>query len=321
MSVEDPVVITCSISGAIANRDQCPAIPYTPEEYAVEARRIVDEGGVMIHIHARTREGAPSYEVADFRDITEAIRSEVGDEVIINYSTGAIGIPVEKRLEYLRRLRPEVAALNMGSMNYAKYSKKRKGFVFNTVFQNPFDEIVEFLTAMKELGIKPEHECFDLGHVGSLYPLLDMGVLEPPLHVDCVMGVVGGVRPTARNLAAMAAEVPEGSHWAVIGISREQWMLVAAALTLGGSIRVGLEDNFYLPDGTMARSNGDLIAKARQMCVDAGRRPATVAEARALLGITALRPKPTGTAPVAAASAATPDAAAASAATPDASAP
>jgi uncharacterized protein (DUF849 family) len=285
MSVEDPVVITCAISGALANRDQCPAIPYTPEEYGAEARRIVDEGGTMIHIHARRPDGVPSYEVEDFRAITDAIRGEVGDDVIVNYSTGALGVSIEKRIEYLRELRPEVAALNMGSMNYAKYSKKRKDFVFKTVFQNPFDEIIEFLTAMKELGIKPEHECFDLGHVGSLYPLMDMGVLEPPLHVDCVMGVVGGARPTARNLAAMAAEVPEGSHWAVIGISREQWMLCAAALTLGGSIRVGLEDNFYLPNGEMARSNGDLIAKARQMTEDVGRRPATVDEARKLLGI------------------------------------
>jgi 3-keto-5-aminohexanoate cleavage enzyme len=233
MSVEDPVVITCSISGAIANRDQCPAIPYTPEEYGAEARRIVDEGGVMIHIHARRPDGTPSYEVEDFRAITEAIRDQVGDRVIINYSTGALGVSIEKRIEYLRELRPDVAALNMGSMNYAKYSKKRHDFVFKMVFANPFDEIIEFLTAMRELGIKPEHECFDLGHVGSLYPLIDMGLLEAPLHVDCVMGVVGGARPTAHNLAAMAAEVPAGSHWGVIGISREQWMLVAAALTSG----------------------------------------------------------------------------------------
>ncbi|TML30870.1 MAG: 3-keto-5-aminohexanoate cleavage protein [Actinobacteria bacterium] len=284
MSVEDPVVITCSISGAIANRDQCPAIPYTPQEYGAEARRIVDEGGTMIHIHARKPDGAPSYEVEDFRAITEAILGEV-DDVIVNYSTGAIGVPVEKRLAYLRALRPEVAALNMGSMNYAKYSRARKDFVFQTVFTNPFDEIIEFLRAMNELGIKPEHECFDLGHVGSLPPLLDMGVLEPPLHVDCVMGVVGGAPPTARNLAAMADNVPAGSHWGVIGISRDQWRLVAAALTIGGSIRVGLEDNFYLPDGEMARSNGELIAKARQMTEDAGRRPATVGEARQLLGV------------------------------------
>ncbi|HYY05300.1 MAG TPA: 3-keto-5-aminohexanoate cleavage protein [Candidatus Limnocylindria bacterium] len=284
MALDDPVVITCSISGSLANRDQCPAIPYTPEEYAAEARRIVDEGGSMIHIHARRPDGSPSYEVEDFRAITEAIRAEV-DDVIINYSTGAMGVPVDKRIAYLRALRPDVAALNMGSMNYAKYSHKRKDFVFKAVFANPFDEIIEFLTAMNELGIKPEHECFDVGHIGSLAPLVDMGVLRPPLHVSCVMGVTGGIPPTARNLALMADNVPAGSHWGVIGISRAQWLLVAAALTLGGSVRVGLEDNFYLPDGTMARSNGELIAKARQMTQDVGRRPATVAEARAILGV------------------------------------
>jgi 3-keto-5-aminohexanoate cleavage enzyme len=286
MALEDPVVITCAISGTIADRDQCPAIPYTPEEYAAEARRIVAEGGVHIHIHARTREGRPSYEIEDFQAIKDAIREEVGDAAIINFSTGTIGVPVSKRVAYLEAGRPEVAALNMGSMNYAKYSAKRKDFVFKFVFANPFEEIIELLDAMRRLGIKPEHECFDVGHVGSLAPFLDMGLLEPPLHADFVMGVVGGVPASARNLAAMADNMPAGKHhWGVIGIGRNQWMLVAAALTLGGSIRVGLEDNFYLPDGEMARSNGELIAKARQMTEEVGRRPATVEEARALLGI------------------------------------
>jgi 3-keto-5-aminohexanoate cleavage enzyme len=284
MSLEDPVVITCSISGVIANREQCPAIPYTPEEYGAEARRAVEEGASMIHIHARKPDGAPSYEIEDFSAITEAIRDAV-DDVIVNYSTGTIGVPVSKRIEYLRACRPEVAALNMGSMNYAKYSRSRKDFVFKMVFSNPFDEIIELLEAMNELGIKPEHECFDIGHIGSLAPLVDMGVLKAPLHVDCVMGVVGGIPPTPYNLAAMVENIPAGSHWGVIGISREQWMLLATALTLGGSIRAGVEDNLYLPNGEMARSNGDLIAKARQMTEDVGRRPATVAEARGLLGI------------------------------------
>ena len=293
MSLDDPVVITCSISGAIANRAQCPAIPYTPAEYAAEARRIVDEGGVMIHIHARKPDGTPSYEIEDFKAISDAIRGEVGDAVIVNFSTGTIGVPVAKRIEYLRACRPEVAALNMGSMNYAKYSRSKKQFVFKMVFANPFEEIVELLEAMNELEIKPEHECFDIGHIGSLTPLIDMGVLKTPLHVDCVMGVVGGIPPTARNLAAMVENLPanpsgeQASHWGVIGISRDQWMLVGAALSLGGSIRVGLEDNLYLPNGQMAKSNGDLIAKARQMTEDMGRRPATVAEARAALNIPA----------------------------------
>jgi len=287
-SFDDPVIISCSISGVIANRDQCPAIPYTPEEYAAEARRAVDEGASQIHIHARKPDGTPSYEVEDFRAITEAVLAEVGD-VIVNYSTGAIGIPIEKRIEYLRACRPDVAALNMSSMNYAKYSKRRKDFVFKAVFENSFDTIVEFLTAMKELGIKPEHECFDSGHVANLDPLIDMGLLEPPLQISLVMGVTGGIRPTPRNVNLMSDQIPGGpegeNQWQVIGISRDQWKLLASSLVLGGNVRAGVEDNLYLPNGEMAKSNGELIAKARQMAEDVGRRPASVAEARELLGV------------------------------------
>ena len=285
---EDPVIISNSISGAIANRDQCPAIPYTPEEYAAEARRIVDEGGSQIHIHARSPDGTPSYEIEDFRAITEAIRAEV-DDVIINYSTGAIGVPIEKRVAYLRELRPDVAALNMSSMNYAKYSRRRKDFVFKVVFENSFDTIIEFLTAMRELSIKPEHECFDAGHVANLDPLLDMELLAEPLQISLVMGVNGGIRPNARNVALMSEQIPGGpegpNQWQVIGISRDQWKLLGASLVMGGNVRAGLEDNFYLPNGEMAKSNGELIAKARQMAEDVGRRAATVAEARELLGV------------------------------------
>jgi len=287
-SFSDPVIISCSISGVIANRDQCPAIPYTPEEYAAEARRVVDEGASQIHIHARKPDGTPSYEVEDFQAITEAILTEVGD-VIVNYSTGAIGVPIEKRLEYLRACKPDVAALNMSSMNYAKYSRRRKDFVFKAVFENSFDTIIEFLTAMKEMGIKPEHECFDSGHVANLDPLIDMGLLEPPLQISLVMGVTGGIRPTPRNVTLMSDQIPGGpegpNQWQVIGISRDQWKLLASSLVLGGNVRAGVEDNLYLPNGEMCKSNGELIGKARQMAEDIGRRPASVAEARELLGV------------------------------------
>jgi len=294
---EDPVIISCSISGAIANREQCPAIPYTPEEYAAEARRAVDEGASQIHVHARTPDGAPSYEIEDFRAITEAILAAV-DDVIVNYSTGAIGVPLEKRVAYLRELRPDVAALNMSSMNYAKYSRRRKDFVFKAVFENSFDTIIELLGVMRDLGIKPEHECFDAGHVANLDPLCDMGMLEPPLQISLVMGVNGGIRPTARNVAFMSEQIPGGAEgpnaWQVIGISRDQWKLLGAALVLGGNVRAGLEDNLYLPGGEMARSNGELIAKARQMAEDVGRRAATVAEARELLGVPRREPAAAG---------------------------
>jgi 3-keto-5-aminohexanoate cleavage enzyme len=290
MGLADPVVITCAISGVVASREQCPAIPYTPAEYAAEARRIVDAGGVHIHIHARRPDGAPSHAAADFTAIRDAIVAEIGNAAIINFSTGTVGVPVADRVAYLEACPPEVAALNMGSLTYAKYSRSRREFVFDFVFANPFSEIVELLGAMRRLGIKPEHECFDLGHVGALEPLVDMGLLAAPLHADFVMGVLGGVPATARNLAAMADNLGdvwpgERHHWSVIGIGRAQWPMVAAALALGGSVRVGLEDNFHLPGGAMARSNGELVAQARELTEAAGRRPATVAEARELLGL------------------------------------
>jgi len=285
---EDPVIISNSISGVIANRDQCPAIPYTPEEYASEARRVVDEGASQIHIHARKPDGTPSWDTEDFAAITEAIRSEVGD-VIINYSTGAIGVSVEKRIEYLRACKPDVAALNMSSMNYAKYSRRRKEFVFKAVFENSFDEIIEFITAMNEIGIQPEHECFDAGHVANVDPLIDMGLLSGALQISLVMGVTGGIRPIPRNVQVMADQIPGGSesehNWQCIGISRDQWKLLGTAVVLGGNIRAGVEDNLYLPDGSMCRSNGDLIAKAREIVENSGRKVATVAEARKMLGL------------------------------------
>jgi 3-keto-5-aminohexanoate cleavage enzyme len=183
-------------------------------------------------------------------------------------------------------------------MNYAKYSRRRKEFVFAAVFENSFDTIIEFLTAMREIGIKPEHECFDAGHIANLDPLLDMGLLAEPLQISLVMGVHGGIRPNARNVALMSEQIPGGpegrNQWQVIGVSRDQWKLLAAGLTMGGNARAGLEDNFYLPDGEMAKSNGELIAKARQIAEDMGRRAATVAEAREMLGVPRREPAGAG---------------------------
>ena len=286
MSLDDPVILTCSISGAVANRDQCPAIPYTPEEYAAEARRIVDEGGSMIHIHARTPDGTPSYEVEDFRAITEAILAEVGD-VVINYSTGALGVPVEKRIAYLRELRPDVGALNMGSMNYAKYSRRRKEFVFSFVFENSFDTIRALLDGDERVRDPARARVLRLRPPGQPRPAAGHGRAAPAA-AGLVRDGRDGRHPAdgAQPRRTWPSRCPDVPHeWGVIGVSRDQWTLVAAALALGGNVRVGLEDNFYLPDGEMARSNGDLIARARRMAEDSGRRVATVAEARQRLGL------------------------------------
>jgi 3-keto-5-aminohexanoate cleavage enzyme len=174
-------------------------------------------------------------------------------------------------------------------MNYAKYSSKRKDFVFDFVFENPFRDISFLLSVMKEAGVKPELECFDVGHTNSIWPLLDKGLLKRPLQFSFIMGVLGGIRATTENLALQAREAPGDSTWEVIGISHEQWRMVAAALCLGGNVRVGLEDNFYLDaEGKrMARSNGELVEKAVRMARDIGREPATVDEARSMLTLEA----------------------------------
>ena len=210
--------------------------------------------------------------------------------MIVNYSTGAIGIPIEKRLEYLRELRPDVAALNMSSMNYAKYSRRRKDFVFKAVFENSFDTIIEFLTEMKRARDQARARVLRRRPRRQPRPADRHGPARPaPLQISLVMGVNGGIRPNARNVAFMSEQIPGGAEgqnqWQVIGISRDQWKLLGASLVLGGNVRAGLEDNLYLPNGEMAKSNGELIAKARQMAEDVGRRAATVAEARELLGV------------------------------------
>jgi uncharacterized protein (DUF849 family) len=280
----DACVITCAISGVAANRDQCAAIPYTPEEYAAEAKRARDAGASVIHIHARYPDGRPSYRVEEYRVITQAILAEAPD-LIINYSTGAVGIAIQERVHQITALKPELGALNMGSMNYAKYSKKRKSLIFDFVFANPFADIIYLIEQMNSAGVKPECECFDTGHIGNVTPLIDMGLIETPIQFSLIQGVLGGAPADARTLAHMASLLPPGSTWEVIGISRDQWMLVSAAASLGGNVRVGLEDNFYLPGGEMAASNGDLIETAARLVALSGRAVAEPAEARRLLSL------------------------------------
>lgn len=282
----DACIITCAMSGVAANRDQCPAIPYTPEEYAKEARRARDAGASVVHIHARYPDGQPSYRVEEYKAITEAILAEAPD-LIINYSTGAVGIPIQERVHQITALKPELGALNMGSMNYAKYSKKRRSLIFDFVFANPFEDITYLLEQMRSVGVKPECECFDTGHIGNVMPLIDMGLIELPIQFSLILGVLGGAPADARTLAHMASLLPEPSTWEVIAISRKQWTLVAAAASLGGNVRVGLEDNFYLPKGEMASSNGDLVEAAAQLVELSGRTVADPAEARRLLSLPA----------------------------------
>jgi 3-keto-5-aminohexanoate cleavage enzyme len=277
-------IITCAVSGAVANKQQCPGIPYTPEEYAAEVRRARDAGASMVHIHARTPDGSPTVSVEHYRAITGAILAETPD-VIVNFSTGWVGLPMAERVAHIAELRPEIGALNMGSMNYAKYSPTRKAFVFSFVFENSFEDIVFLLERMKESGVKPECECFDVGHVESVEPLVHMGALAPPVQFSLIHGVVGGISGTPQNLAHMASVVPAGSTWGVIAVGREQWTMVKAAASLGGNVRVGFEDNFYLPSGEMASTNGELVEAAAALVRRGGREVADPVRARQLLSL------------------------------------
>ena len=172
------VIVTAALTGVLATRDQCPAIPYTPKEIGEEAKRAVDAGAAIVHIHARTPQGGPDWTVETFAEIFDEVRART--DVIVNFSTGGVGVPAEERVAHIRELRPEMAALNMGSMNYAIYSEKKKAFYHDHVFANPFSDIQLFLETMKKAQVRPEMECFDAGHIGNTRPLIDMGVLAAP---------------------------------------------------------------------------------------------------------------------------------------------
>lgn len=278
-----PVIITCALTGVLANRDQCPHIPYTPKEIAQDAKRCYDAGATVVHIHGRTDDGAPTWDLNTFQEIAAETRAL--SPIILNFSTGTIDDDTTPQETIIREVRPEIAALNMGTMNYAKFSSKRKDFVFDMVFPNTFTKIKNMLRAMNDAGVKPELECFDAGHTNSVWPLYEMELLKKPTQFSFIMNVLGGIPPTVEAIQLQRNQIPEGSTWEVIGIGRPQWQLLASSLVLGGNIRVGLEDNFYLPDGTMAEGNGPLVEQAVKLTRMVGREVAGIDKARELLSL------------------------------------
>lgn len=295
MAIEDKVVVTCAVTGVLATREQCPAIPYTPAEIGEECKRAYDAGASVVHIHARTDDGKPTFSPATFAAIKEEVRKRC--PIILNFSTGTMLDDVSEQVEYIKTVRPEIAALNMGTMNYSKYSKRRKKMVFDMVFPNTHAKIKTLLEAMNEAGVKPELECFDTGHTHATWPLFDMGVLRLPAQFSFIVNVLGGIPPLVESLQLqtqiMRSVVPDdgsrprNAEWEVIGISHCHWHMLASALVLGGNIRTGLEDHLYLPSGEMATSNGAMVEAAVHLTRMTGREPASVEEARAILGLDA----------------------------------
>ena len=268
----DVVILTCATSAT----DRAGSL-LSPGDHAVEAQRARDAGASVVHILPRHPDGTPTLEPDDVRAILDAVHVAAPELVVSLGAAGAGGL-VEQRVACMEAAGPDVAAIRMGPTDASASGPA-----------DPFKAIVRLLTAADRLSIRPEHLCFDSGHVARLDPLLELDVLDPPLLITMVMGTPGGIRSNVRNLAHMADQIPTGAdgphNWGVAVNGREQWALLAAALALGGNVRVGMEDNERLPNGTPASSNGELVDAARRLIELTGRRVATAAEARAALGV------------------------------------
>ncbi len=284
-------VITCALTGVLTD-PEVHHVPVTPEQMAKEARRARDAGASIVHVHFRNQEpGAgrmPSWDVRVAKDVCDAIRAEVPD-LLLNLSTGVVGDDISGPAACLQEVKPEMAALNAGSLNYLKLRSNNEWAWPPMLFDNPVEKIEAFAQVMKAHGIVPECECFDTGIVRSVAMLAKRNMVSNPPHISLVMGVESGMPNKAHWLPLLLEEMLPGTHWQVIGIGRQEvWSLHRRCAELGGDLRTGLEDTFYLPDGTKATSNGQLIEALAKVATDAGRVVASPEEARQILG---LRPK------------------------------
>lgn len=279
-------IITCALTGVLTDPAQH-NVPVTPEQMAREARRARDAGAAIVHCHFRMQEEGmgrlPSWDPDVAAAICGAIRAECPD-LIINMSTGVVGADIGGPVACLERVKPEMAALNAGSLNYLKLRANNDWAWPPMLFDNPVEKIESFAAVMKAHGIVPECECFDTGILRSVALFARRGLVPNPPHVSLVMGVESGMPNKATWLPLLLEEMVPGTHWQVIAIGRQEvWELHRACARLGGDLRTGLEDTFYLPDGSKASSNGQLVEALARVAQEAGRAVASPAEARKIL--------------------------------------
>ena len=270
----EKLIITAAISGAEVTKEHNPAVPYTVEEMVREAKLAERAGASVIHLHVRWDDGTPTQDRERFRIIMKAIEKECPELIILPSTGGAVGMTAEQRLQPVELL-PEIATLDCGTCNFGG----------DDVFENTENMIIAFGKKMMDLGVKAECECFDKGMVDMAIRLAGKGLIKEPLHFNLVMGVNGGISATARDLAFLVDSLPEGSTWCATGVGRNAFTLAAVAITMGGHVRVGFEDNVYLEKGVLAKSNGALVTKVVALAKLLGREVATPAEARKILGL------------------------------------
>jgi 3-keto-5-aminohexanoate cleavage enzyme len=276
----EKLIITACICGAEVTKKHNPAVPYTVEEIVREAQSAREAGASIIHLHVREDDGAPTQSARRFKLCIDAIRAACSDVVIQPSTGGAVGMSNEERLQSIT-LNPEMATLDCGTCNFGG----------DEIFVNTENMIIEFVQKMTERGIKPEVEVFDKGMIDTAVRLNRKGLIPSPMHFDFVLGVNGGISAEARDLLFMAESIPSGSTWTAAGIGKAEFPVASMAIIMGGHVRVGFEDNVYLEKGVLAKSNGELVAKAARLAKELGRPVATPDEARIILGLSASRNK------------------------------
>jgi uncharacterized protein (DUF849 family) len=281
-------ILTCALNGVLTNPAQH-KVPVTPEEMAVAARQAFDDGAAIMHVHFRNQLPGmgmmPTWDSSVATEIAAAIRAACPG-VILNQTTGIVGADVSGPLACLRMLKPEIAACNAGSLNYLKIKEDGSWAWPPMLFDNPVSKIKTMLEAMAAVGARPEFECFDLGIVRSVDMYVRNGMAASAQY-NFVMGVASGMPVDQEALALSVKYARPGAAWQATLIGRaEIWPVHRRAAELGGMLRTGLEDTFYLPDGTRAEHNGALIAALAACARAAGRDIATPAEARTMLGLT-----------------------------------
>ena len=270
----EKLIITAAICGAEVTKEQNPAVPYTVEELVREAKSAYDAGAAIIHVHVREDDGTPTQDRDRFKVCMDAILEACPDAILIPSTGGAVGMTAEERLQPTE-LHPEMATLDCGTCNFG-----------DEVFENTIPMMRAFGKRMMENNIKPEYECFEMGHVDTVLNLVRKGQLPgAPLQFNFVLGVPGCTTATVPNLCWLVNAIPAGSTWTATGIGRHAFTLAAAAIVMGGNVRVGFEDNLYLERGVLAKSNGELVEKVVRIAKEVGREIASPAEARAILGL------------------------------------
>jgi len=270
----EKLIITAAICGAEVTKAQNPAVPYTVEEMVREAKAAYEAGAAILHIHVRRDDGTPTQDRERFREVMDAIRKELPDVIMIPSTGGATGMSPEERLQPTE-LFPEMATLDCGTCNFG-----------DEIFDNTMPTMRAFGKRMIENGIKPEYECFEIGHLDTILTMAKKGeVPGAPMQFNFVLGVSGCTPASAENLAFLVNKIPAGSTWTVTGVGRSAWTMAAIGIAMGGNVRVGFEDNVYLGKGHKAASNGELVEKVVRLARELGREIATSAEAREILGL------------------------------------